>query len=533
MLQQPRITVLALALALTAAISTVAMPSIAHAHVTNVEQATTAQSTKQDAVRQLEQFLEQLDGPDSPPGPAYAVVVVSPDKVLLRHITGLARADSNKPADADTAFYIASQTKAYMGLLAATLDARGILKLDRSIKDYWPEIVFPAGVDPAEYTLGDLLSHKVPIESDYITTLEAYVGGLSPAEYATVLATHGNSREPGFRYANIGYNVYAAILQHVTGRSWQDWLQRELTTPLQLRHTAARTSALPAGNIAWRHSWMGDEAGWQIMPPKADSVMHSAGGLMTSVNDMATWLQLQLVGKGPTGSGITLAIVQQALRRHANYEKTSRNAYELPCDGYALGWNICDFNGHVLYIHGGSYAGARSMMAFSPDLQRGIGVFSNSDNATDWLTSRTVTQYFQYLTDDPKAQPMAALRKETYPKRIVQLLTMRRDKQRKARADASWQGWKWKPSDADLAALAGTYGNDDPHKLALVRWDGKVLQINQGETRATLEPAAPGLFGAIEAPLDAPKAVQFGQDAEGKTTLEWNDDHLVRPATAR
>ena len=203
----------------------------------------------------------------------------------------------------------------------------------------------------------------------------------------------------------------------------------------------------------------------------------------------------------------------------------------MPCNGYALGWNICDFNGHVLYIHGGSYAGARSMMAFSPDLQRGIGVFSNSDNVTDWLSSRTVTQYFQYLTDDPKAARMAEVRQETYPKRIAQLLAMHLDKQARVRADASWLGWQWKPSATELATLAGTYGNDDPHSEVQVRWDGTALWINQGETRAALEPAAPGLFGAQASPLDAPEAVRFDKDARGFATLDWNGDHLTRQAS--
>jgi hypothetical protein len=254
--------------------------------------------------------------------------------------------------------------------------------------------------------------------------------------------------------------------------------------------------------------------------------------MMTSVNDMATWLQLQLGGKGPADGGISSAVVQQAQRRHADYEQTSRNAYELPCNGYALGWNICDFNGHVLYIHGGSYAGARSMMAFSPDLQRGIGVFSNSDNATDWLTSRTVVQYFQYHTDDPKASHMAEVRTETYPKRVAQLLAMRRDQQAKARADASWQGWQWKPSSVEQASYVGSYRNGDPHSEVQVRWDGKTLRASQGETRATLEPAAPGLFAAFESPLDAPQAMRFGHDADGFATLDWHGDHLTRTPRA-
>jgi hypothetical protein len=123
---------------------------------------------------------------------------------------------------------------------------------------------------------------------------------------------------------------------------------------------------------------------------------------------------------------------------------------------------------------------------------------------------------------------MAEFRKQAYPKRIEQLLAMRRDIQAKARADDAWQGWQWKPSDAELAGYTGTYGNDDPHNLAQVRWDGEALQINQGEHRVMLEPAAHGLFGATESPLDAPEPVRFARNASGELSLDWGGDHLTR-----
>jgi hypothetical protein len=69
---------------------------------------------------------------------------------------------------------------------------------------------------------------------------------------------------------------------------------------------------------------------------------------------------------------------------------------------------VCDFEGHTLYAHGGGYTGARTMMAFSPDLGVGIGVFSNSDNMTGWLTSRTMIQFLQFVIDHEDAGPLDA-----------------------------------------------------------------------------------------------------------------------------
>lgn len=127
---------------------------------------------------------------------------------------------------------------------------------------------------------------------------------------------------------------------------------------------------------------------------------------MTSPRDMGRWLRLQLGAS--LSPQFDARLLDAAHRIGAQVDPKARNAYELPCNGYAFGWNVCDFEGHTLYIHGGSYTGARSMMAFSPDLGVGIGVFSNSDNATGWLTSRIVVQFFQYLVEHPEGCLMGA-----------------------------------------------------------------------------------------------------------------------------
>ncbi len=482
-------------------------------------------ATAEQAARQLHTFLDGAPGL----GPGYAVVVVDRERQVLGYVRGQRDAALGTPMTMQTPLYIASQTKSYMGLLAHLLDRRGVLRLDDTLADHWPQLELPAGVDPAAWTLADLLNHRVPLSADALTTLEAYIGSPDPALYPQLLGSFASARPPGFDYDNLGYTLYAAILHQHTGNPWQDWLQQELFTPLRLQETSARTSTFPPLQLASNHQWLGKEQGWRVVPPKPDAIMHAAGGMMTSPRDMGRWLQLHLGAATPPG--FDAQALQAAHGIGARVDAKARNAYELPCHGYAFGWNVCDFEGHVLYIHGGSYTGARSMMAFSPDLGVGIGVFSNSDNATGWFTSRTVVQFFQYLVDHPEAAAWARIRQAAYPQRVDEQLAGLRARQAAERASSRWQGWQWQPTVVELDAHAGRFHGERLPVTAAIDKDEGGLRLRVGALARRLEPASPGLFGAQDGPLDAPQPVHFHRDAQGRVSgFEFDGERYLRDA---
>ncbi len=488
-------------------------------------------ATPREAAEQLDAFIQAI--PDL--GPGYAVTVVTADEVLLERTLGERNAATGAPLTPDTPIYIASQTKAYVGLLAANLDERGILDLDDTLADHWPADIFPEGVDPTAWTLRDLLSHEVPLEVGLITTLEAYVTRVRPEDYPRLIKNFGEAREPGFRYANLGYNLYTAILEQATGKRWQAWLDEVIFDPLNLAHTSARTTDFPLDDLAWSHIWQGDgpgaAGGWYPVRPKTDGKMQSAGGLVSSTGDMARFLQLQLGGEMPV-SGLTPSMVKTAQTSYAETGmEDGRNPYELPCSGYSLGWNLCDFQGHTVYIHGGGYTGNRTMMAFSPDLGVGVAAFSNSDNMTGWLTSRTVTMFLQFLVDDPDAEKWRTARIDQYPKRTAQLLDHRQKRDAEQRADERWNGWTWAPTTADLDAYVGHWAMGEPYlDLRIVR-EGDSLVLHWGDIRETLQPASPDLFAAQTAPFESLEAFRFSRDADGAITgLEWDDRNYRRAA---
>jgi len=482
--------------------------------------------TPEAAAARLEDFLARI--PDL--GPGYAVVVVTEDDVILNHVQGDRRASTGAPLTTDTPIYIASQTKAFVGLLAAALDERGILALDSTIADHWPNIQFPEGVDPATYTLRDLITHDVPISVDIITTLEAYVTEVNHADYPALIAEFGEAREAGFQYDNLGYNIYGAILHSTTGKSWQDWLDEVIFDPLGMDHTSARTSDFSNDELAWSHIWQGEELGWHDVRPKTDAMMQSAGGLVISTHDMATWMQLQLRGEGPDGSGLTASMLTTAQTPYAQtHSEDRRNALELPCTGYSLGWNVCDFEGSTLHGHGGGYTGNRTMMAFVPELGVGIGVFSNSDNMTGWLTSRTVIMYLQYLTEHADAETWSTRRPEIYPQRVERYLGYRQQRQDESRNEERWGDWSWSPSAADLAEFEGRWRTGNPYLDVLVAVEGEALVARWGDYVVNLEPAQTDLFGGQRHPFDPWEDFGFARDDSGAiTSMTWGEDTYTR-----
>lgn len=489
--------------------------------------ATALAETPQGAAALLDAHLDRM--PDI--GPGLAVVVVDANQILLDRRTGTRRVSSGAPIESDTPIYIASQTKAYMGLVAARLHEEGVLSLDSRLTDHWPDLQFPDGVDPSAYTLRDLLSHEVAISNDMITTLEAYVTTVDPADYPALIAEFSEAREPGFEYANLGYNIYGAILETATGKSWQDWLDDALFDPMGWDHTSARTSDFSLDELAWSHIWTGEDGGWHEVRPKTDGMMQSAGGLVTSTADMAEFLQLQLRGEGPAGSGITASMMDMAQTSYAETgQEDRRNPYELSCSGYTLGWSLCEFAGYDIHIHGGGYTGNRTMMAFAPELGVGIAGFSNSDNQTGWAVSRAViNMFFMYLVEDEDADRMSELRVNHYPERVARVLEIRREREAEARADESWGDWSWQPDADTLAEYAGEWSGGNQYLQVRLVLEDAGLQLHWGDARMSLEPAREDMFAGTSHPFDSLDAVAFNRGADGQlVSFSWGGQTYTR-----
>jgi CubicO group peptidase (beta-lactamase class C family) len=495
----------------------------------------------------LGRFLEQAEAlEDHPPGTA--VIVVTGDGRRYIRVHGETKAGSGHAVTADTAFYVASMTKAYVGLLAARLDVEGVLPLETTLADVWPGLDLPdEGRQADGVTLRDLLVHSIPFSAQEITFLEAYVRDVAPSEYPGLIQRYAVARRDGFQYDNLGYNIYAAALEAKTGRNWRVWLKDKVFSPLKMTATSGRTSEYAADTIAWSHQRAGTAQdgwprtrGWYVIPPKTDGMMQSAGGLMTSANDMARWLEAQIKGEGPDGGGLTPDVFARA--REDEVEQPP-DGHGFSCDGYVYGWGVCELilragqdavnDDRVIgpfFQHGGGYVGVRSVMTAAPQFGVGVAFLSNSDSMTSFLGLEITKLVFELNEDLPGSDVRGERRLAAYRNQNARNLADRQENRRKARADERWQGWAWAPDAAALAAYAGRYARDGALLPdAAVEFIEGTLVLTSSDRRYRLTPAAPDVFGAQTFAYDEIAAVQFVRGPDRKVfALDWDGRRYAR-----
>lgn len=450
---------------------------------------------------------QSLDAAMRVPGaaPAMAAVVVQGDAAPWIHVRGRVRADRDTLANADTRFYIASQTKSFIGLLAAVLDARGEFPLSRTLAQVWPELQLPAPADPRRIRMEDLLSHQEGLSTDTLNVLTAHVRDVPAADYPRLLASETTSRAAGFRYANIGDLIYGAALEADTGRSWRDWLERALLRPLELDGVTARNATQAPAQLAWNHQWDGTR--WRALRPKPDALMHAAGGLSASPAAMARWMQANLAL-----AGADAALPAAAWSRSQRPIAQARLADgEIDCNGYSLGWYACTYRGQQALMHPGSYDGAVSVTVLVPSARAGLSLMANSDSAMESLQLEWMKAFIGLATGQPGEDERLRKVQEAYPANVAAKARKRLAAIDKERADPQWGGWSWRPDADALRACRGEFA-DDLYGTMRVTQGAHGLTARVGELEMTLEPAQPGLFGASTQALEAPEPLRCEAD---------------------
>ena len=454
--------------------------------------------------------------------PAMAAVVVQGDAEWI-DVRGRVRAGHDPAADADTRFYIASQTKSFLGLLAAVLDARGVLPLSRTLAEVWPGLRLPPPADPRRISMADLLSHQEGLRTETLNIVTAHVRDVRASEYPDLLATEVKPRDAGFRYANIGDLIYGAALEAATGRNWRDWLDAAVLHPLELRDIASRTSTVPAARVAWNHQW--DGARWHALRPKPDALMHAAGGLTATPASMARWVRANLDIGGVGG-----ALPASAWSRSQQPIAQSKLADgEIDCNGYSLGWYTCSYRGQQALMHPGSYDGTVSVTVLVPAVRAGLSLVASSDSAMEGLQLEMMKAFIGLAGGQPGEDERLRRAVAAYPAKVAAQAARRRAMIEQDRADPRWGGSARTADAAALQACSGIFGNR-LYGTMRVAMEAGALVAQVGELRMRLEPAQPGLFAATGAALEPAEPLHC--DA-GAGQLRWNGQVFDRQATGK
>ena len=463
-----------------------------------------------DFARNLSAFIDQLRAaPQAPPG--FVAVAVHGGDTVFEQAYGARNLASREPLSLDTPIYNASTTKAYTGLLAAILDDQGLLSLDATLKDVWPNIPPSSAFDPAAIRASALLAHSAGIHEGGIQVRSNITGDITAADVPRRLAAYAVRREPGFRYANFGPYVWSTMMEAKLGVPWREMVDRKVFEPLELGRTSARLEDFSAHEVARCHAWMGGR--WQLAPLKPTPILNAAGGIYTSGRDSGRFLKAFLTdGKSAQGR-VTAAALRRSWERRSVQD---RDFFGLHRDGYGLGWDLGSYDDHRFVARSGGAAGCRSIILFLPAAEFGIVVLSLGDAGANLLNTSIVKQAIDLWTSSAQAGERSKLRVAEFAALKV--------------TDAVDPRLQRRPAldEAVSAAAVGMYENERLGRFTIAAEDGG-LTISGGVFAAELVPVARDEFLVVRRADPETERFRLIRDAAGRVTaFMWDDDQYDR-----
>jgi len=224
--------------------------------------------------------LSQFDG---------AVLVADGGGVVFTKGYGLADREWSVPNAPDGKFRLGSITKQFTATLVMQLVEEGKLSLDARLSDVLPYYRKDTG---GKVTIRHLLNHTsgIPSFTDSPSYQEIRGGNRYDVEGVVTRYCSGDLQfEPGsqFRYSNGGYYILGAIIENLTGRTYEQVLSERITGPLGMTGTGYDHSPelLNKRTAGYQRS----PAGVRNAPYVDMSVPFAAGALYSTAEDLYLW----------------------------------------------------------------------------------------------------------------------------------------------------------------------------------------------------------------------------------------------------
>ncbi len=277
------------------------------------------------------------------------VLVAEKGSVIFKKGYGFADHEWQIPLTTDTKFRLGSITKQFTSMLVLQLVEKGEIELEGNLSDYLPYYRKDIG---EKVTIHHLLTHTSGIPS--YTGLPDFFDEISRDPYPVkdfVLKYCSNDLEfePGemYRYNNSGYFLLGAILEELTGETYEELLKERIFNPLDMKDSGYDHHGTLISKRAKGYQVSGMEI---VNAPYLDmSLPYSAGSLYSTVEDLYKWDQ---------------ALYTDRLLSDEMKEKM----YTPFKNNYAYGWGIGKTVGDRKTIsHGGGINGFNTLITRVPE----------------------------------------------------------------------------------------------------------------------------------------------------------------------
>lgn len=300
-----------------------------------------------------------------PGEPGAAVIVVQDERVIFRRGYGTANLEQDVPIRPEMVFRIGSITKQFTAVAILMLAEENKLALDDCITQYLPNYPVPGDT----ITIEQLLTHTsgIPNHTDMPDFWSTSRNDATVDELIESFKNEPLEFTPGdqWKYSNSGYVLLGAILEKVSGQTYADVIEAWIFEPLGMANSSygGHREIIPGRVAGYHHTENSSENAEYF----SMSLSYAAGGLLSSVDDLAKW-DSALYGEQ--------LISQENLQRAFSPFRLNDGAL---CH-YGYGWEINDFKNRKTLRHSGAIPGFTTYAMSIPDERLFIAILANSES---------------------------------------------------------------------------------------------------------------------------------------------------------
>jgi len=307
---------------------------------------------------------EQLDKYITEDNPLFSgsILVAKEGEILLSKGYNYANWELKSPNSSQTRYRISSITKPFTAVLVMMLVEQDFIRLADRLCAYLPNC--PSAW--TDITVEHLLAHTSGVP-EYTKLPGAAEISLDPHNTASLIDLFRNEQLdflPGerYEYTNSNYILLGALIEQVTGRRYENFLQTAILNPLEIEDSGLDHPDQILNDRA---------AGYQIQgrtlvnAPFLDmSNAYATAGMVSTIQDLYRFDQALSSGQ----------LLQQETQE-AMY--TPHFAADGSGGDYGLGWQINEFEGHRIVGHTGSINGFHAYLGRYLDDRVTIILLSN------------------------------------------------------------------------------------------------------------------------------------------------------------
>ena len=337
----------------------------------------------------LDAFFARLVASGNPPG--LSAAVVKDGRVVYEQAFGLADGPRGIAVTSDTTYHWWSMTKIPTAVAVLQLAEAGALELDAPVTTYlpWFDVEYPTADSPG-VTVRHLLNHSAGLPDPMPRMIGWVHHDEAPRDQTALVRQH----LPAYRtlrfapgtdaaYSNLNYMVLGALIEAVTGQSYEQYVTDRVLRPLGMTRTGfTYTPEMAAheavGSLPLVHLYtplvpflldaralVRERHGRLLWFNRTYMDANPPSGLIGSARDVTRFMLAYLAGGEQNGEPVLSAEVVWAM------------TYEGRAKGRGLGWAVGEERGRPYLQHPGGGPGFATILRLYPRERLGVVVLAN------------------------------------------------------------------------------------------------------------------------------------------------------------